>query len=73
MKIIIFVVVVEEARKTIADFGTKPGLFLNACKTSAIWLRNKRNSPVKYMPHLQMKWNPARIWFTNTLKDCEEI
>ena len=30
------------------------------------------------MPHLQMECNPATfkiigIWFTNTLKDCEEI
>ncbi|MCK5813886.1 MAG: hypothetical protein KAH03_06495, partial [Cocleimonas sp.] len=51
----------EEAMKTIGDFDSKSGLFLNAGKTSAIWLGNKRNSPVKYMPHLQMEWNPARF------------
>ena len=40
--------------------------------------RNKRNSPIEYMPHLQMELNPARckllgIWFTNSLKHCKEI
>ena len=64
--------------KTIDDFGNKSGFFLNAGKTRAIWLGNKRNSPVKLMPNLQMEWNPASftiigIWFTNSLKDCEEI
>ena len=43
-----------------------------------IWLGNKRNSPVKYMPHLQMEWNPPKfktlgIWFTNDLKECEVL
>ena len=39
---------------------------------------DKRNSPVKYMPHLQMEWNPPKfkilgIWFTNDLKECEVL
>ena len=51
---------------------------LNAGKTSAIWLGNKRNSLVKYMPHLKMEWNPPKfkilgIWFTNDLKECEVL
>ena len=49
-------------------------------RTSAIWLGNKRNSPVKSTCHIY-RWsgsNPSRcnilgIWFRNTLKDCEEI
>ena len=54
------------------------GLFLNAGKTSAIWPGNKQNSPVEYMPHLQMEWNPPKfkllgIWFTNGLKECEVL
>ena len=61
----------EETVKTINTFGKASGLFLNAGKTSAIWLGYKRNSLVKYMPHLQMEWNPPKfkilgIWFTNT-------
>ena len=42
--------------------------------TVGIWLGNERNSPVKYMPHLQMiDLQIVGIWFTNALKDCEEI
>ena len=68
----------EETVKIINTFGKASGLFLNAGKTSAIWLGNKRNSPVKYMPHLQMEWNPPKfkmlgILFTNDLKECEVL
>ena len=68
----------EETVKTINTFGKASCLFLNAGKTSAIWLGNKRNSLVKYMPHLQMEWNPPKfkilgIWFTNDLKECEVL
>ena len=51
----------EDTVKTINTFGKASGLFLNAGKTSAIWLGNKRNSLVKYMPHLQMGWNPPKF------------
>ena len=68
----------EGTVKTINKFGKTSGLFLNAGKTSAIWLGNKRNFPVKYMPHLQMEWNPPKfkilgIWFSNDLKVCEVL
>ena len=68
----------EETVKIINTFGNKSGLFLNAGKTSAIWLGNKRNSPIKYMPNLHMDWNPPKfkilgIWFTNNLKECEQL
>ena len=68
----------EETVKTINTFGKASGRFLNARKTSAIWLGNKRNSLDKYMPHLQMEWNPPKfkilgIWFTNDLKECEVL
>ena len=68
----------EETVKTINTFGKASGLFLNAGKASAIWLGNKRNSLVKYKPHLQMEWNPPKfkilgIWFTNDLKECEVL
>ena len=68
----------EETVKIINTFGNKSGLFLNAGKTSAIWLGNKRNSPIKYMPNLHLDWNPPKfkilgIWFTNNLKECEQL
>ena len=49
----------ERTIKIIDIFGKKSGLFLNAGKTSAIWLGSRRNSPTKYMPHLNMEWNPS--------------
>jgi hypothetical protein len=68
----------EETIKTIDKFGSASGLYLNTGKTSAIWLGSKRNSPVKYMQHLGVDWNPTKfkilgIWFTNDLKDCIDI
>ena len=68
----------EETLKTINTFGKASGFFLNAGKTSAIWLGNKGNYPVKYMPHFQMQWNPPKfkilgIWFTNDLKEREVL
>ena len=67
-----------EKKKATETERKSAGLFLNAGKTSAIWLGNKRISLVKYMPHLQMEWNPPKfkilvIWFTNDLKQCEVL
>ena len=69
---------VEEAILTTNDFGKKSGLFLNTGKTNAVWLGSKINSPVRYMPHMHMEWNPQRfkilgILLTNDLRDCELI
>ncbi|WP_419635460.1 reverse transcriptase domain-containing protein, partial [Thiolapillus sp.] len=68
----------ERTIKIIDIFGKKSGLFLNAGKTSAIWLGSRQNSPIRYMPHLNMEWNPSKfkilgIWFTNDMKQCEVI
>ena len=51
----------EETIQIIETFWEKFGLFLNAGKTSAIRLDNRRNSPIRYMPHLHMEWNPPKI------------
>ena len=68
----------EESVGTIDYFGKISGLLLNKDKTIAVWLGSKRNSPLRYMPHLNMEWNPNKfkilgIWFTNDLKNCEEM
>ena len=49
-----------------------------AGKTSAKWLDSRRNSPIRYMSHLNMEWNPPKfkilgIWFTTDMKQCEVI
>ena len=67
-----------EKKKATETERKSAGLFLNVGKTSSIWLSNKQSSPVKYMPHLQMEWNPPKfkilgIWFTNNLKECEVL
>ena len=66
----------ERTVKTIDTLEKKSGLFLNTGKTSAIWLGTRRNSPVRYVPHLNMNWNPPKfivlcIWFTNNVDNCE--
>ena len=49
--------------QTTDTFGEISGLFLNARKTRVTWLGNTRNSPIRYMPHLYMGWNPPRTKF----------
>ena len=64
----------EETIQIIETFWEKLGLFLNAGKSSAIWLGNRGNSAIRYIPHLHMEWNQLKfkilgIWFTIDLKD----
>ena len=59
-------------------FGRTSGLFMNDEKTQAIWLGSDKNSQVRYMPHLNIVWNPDRfkilgVWFTQNLEDCVNI
>ena len=66
-----------EAVSTIQHSG-RISVFLNTDKTVAVWLGSENYSNVKFMPHLQMEWNPDKfkilgIWFTSDLKTCEEI
>lgn len=68
----------EESMRIVDTFGRASGLNLNVNKTNAIWLGSKRNSDVKYMPHLNIVWNPIKfkilgIWFTNDLKECLQL
>ena len=53
----------EEIILTVETFWGKSGFFLNAGKTSAIWFGNRRNCPIRYMPHLHMEWNPPKSNF----------
>ena len=68
----------EETIRTIDTFGKSSGLKLNVEKTNAVWLGSMRNSNQKFMPHLNIKWNPPTfkilgIVFTNDLVDCVDI
>ena len=64
--------------EVLETFGNKSGLHLNPGKTSVIWLGSRKNSPVRYMQHLKMEWNPPKfkvlgMWFTNDLTECEKL
>ena len=68
----------EKSIQILDKFGKTSGLFINPEKTQAIWLGSSKNSQVKYMPHLNIVWNPNQfrilgIWFTQNLKDCVNI
>jgi hypothetical protein len=63
---------------TINRFSRRSGLFMNNGKTSAIWLGSRKNSPIRYLQHLGMEWNPDKfkvlgVWFTNNLKNCVRL
>ena len=68
----------ESSIKVIHKFGDASGLFMNEEKTQAIWLGKSKNSKVKYLPHLNINWNPNKfkilgIWFTVNIQECEKI
>ena len=59
-------------------FGEVSGLKLNAEKTNNVWLGSRRNSNARWLPHLNMTWNPPKfkilgLWFTNNLEEMEKI
>ena len=68
----------EQIIKTTEAFGNKSGLYMNAGKTQSIWLGSRKDSPIRYLQHLKMEWNPHKfkilgIWLTADLNECETI
>ena len=52
--------------------------YLHSEKTQTIWLGSKINCKMKYMPHLNIIWNPDKfqilgVWFSTNLKECEHL
>ena len=59
-------------------FGNVSGLKLNHDKTNNVWLGSKSDSNVRWLPHLNMTWNPPKfkilgLWFTHNLENMEKI
>ena len=59
-------------------FGNISGLKLNAEKTQNVWLGSESNSNVRWLPHLNMSWNPPKfkilgLWFTHNLENMEKM
>ena len=68
----------EKLFKTLKEFGDISGLKINFGKTVNVWLGQKKNSNIRYLPEKNMKWNPPMfkllgIWFTNDLTKSTEI
>ena len=40
------------------EFASISGLKINYDKSMAVWLGSKRNSKVKYLPEINLTWNP---------------
>lgn len=51
----------ENCIETINKFGNRSGLFMNNEKTSVIWLGSRKRSPIRYLQHLGMEWNPGKF------------
>ena len=68
----------EQLFRQLDYFGEISGLKLNAEKTNNVWLGNKRNSDIRWLPHLDMNWNPPKfkilgLWFTCNLEKMEKL
>ena len=68
----------EKSITIIKRFGNASGLFMNEEKTQAIWLGSRNNSKIKYLPHMNINWNPPKfkilgIWFSTGTGICINI
>ena len=59
-------------------FSKTSGLKLNHEKTNNIWLGSESKSNARWLPHLDMSWNPPKfkilgLWFTNNVENMEQM
>ena len=40
-------------------FASMSGLKINFDKTNAVWIGSEKDSRIRFLPHLEFKWNPA--------------
>lgn len=48
----------RECIRTLKLFATMSGLKINSEKTQVVWIGNRKNSQIKYMPDCNFSWNP---------------
>jgi len=41
------------------QFASMSGLNINVDKTKAVWIGSRRNSKLRFMPEINLDWNPA--------------
>ena len=68
----------EKLFTTLKEFEFISGLKLNYGKTCNVWLGSKKHSDTKFLPDIDMDWNPPKfkilgIWFTKDGKDMENL
>ena len=49
----------RESVNVLVRFASMPGLKINFDKTSAVWIGSEKDSRIRFLPHLEFKWNPA--------------
>ena len=40
-------------------FASMSSLKINFDKTNAVWIGSEKDSRIRFLPHLEFKWNPA--------------
>ena len=60
------------------EFANMSGLKINFEKTCNVWLGVNKRLKTKWLPHLNMSWNPDKfkilgLWFTNNLEKMAEL
>ena len=68
----------EATIATLQFFASFSGLDMNLDKTQIIWIGSKRNSDLRYMPHLNFQWNPPvfkalGVFFSTNLNSIVDI
>ena len=49
----------KETIETLQFFASFSGLNINLDKTQVIWIGSSKNSEIRYLPNLKLKWNPS--------------
>ena len=43
------------------QFASMSGLNINVDKTKAVWIGSRRNSKLRFMPEINLHWNPVTV------------
>ena len=49
----------RESVNVLVRFASMSGLKINFDKTNAVWIGSEKDSRIRFLPHLEFKWNPA--------------
>ena len=49
----------RESVNVLVRFASMSGIKIHFDKTSAVWIGSEKDSRIRFLPHLEIKWNPA--------------